>query len=142
MQASPTKVGAIGTLAFIGMIDTLYLSISRRPGPIPCHITSGCEDVVTSVYSTVAGILLAWFGLAFYLTVFGTAAFEGSGNTGTVRLLFWPATLALIASATLTGIQAFVLEAYCEYCLGSAALSTGIFFLVVSSRNDSKGTGE
>ena len=61
MTASPMKVGAIGALAFLGMIDTLYLSISRRSGPIPCHITSGCEDVVTSVYSTVAGIPLAWF---------------------------------------------------------------------------------
>jgi len=139
MKTSPLKVGAIVSLAFVGMIDTLYLSLSRRSGPIPCHITSGCEDVVTSVYSPVAGIPLAWFGLAFYLTVFGAAVFEGSGNSGSVRLLVWPATFALIASIALTGIQAFVLEAYCEYCLGSAALSTGIFFLVMSSRGDSEG---
>ena len=133
------KAVSIGALAFLGMIDTLYLSISRQSGPIPCHITRGCEDVVTSVYSEIAGIPLAWLGLAFYVTVFGAAVFEGSGNTGTLRLLLWPATLALIASATLTGIQAFVLQAYCEYCLGSAALSTGIFFLVVSGRGGPEG---
>ena len=77
MKTSPVKVGAIGSLAFVGMIDTLYLSLSRRSGPIPCHITSGCEDVVTSVYSQVAGIPLAWFGLAFYLTVLARLCSKG-----------------------------------------------------------------
>ena len=124
----------VAFLSFLGMIDTLYLSLSRPSGPPPCHVTLGCEDVLTSVYSEVAGIPLSWFGLAFYVVVFGAAVFEASGNTRTIHLLIWPATIALIASIALTGIQMFVLEAYCEYCLGSAALSTGIFFVVWAGR--------
>ena len=48
----------IALLAFIGMIDALYLSIKRNSGPIPCHITRGCTDVLTSKYSEVAGVPL------------------------------------------------------------------------------------
>ena len=128
------KALSVAFLAFLGMIDTLYLSLSRPSGPPPCHVTLGCEDVLTSVYSEVAGIPLSWFGLAFYGVVFGAAVFEASGNTRTIHLLIWPATIALIASIALTGIQMFVLEAYCEYCLGSAALSTGIFLVVWAGR--------
>ncbi len=82
----------------------------------------------------MAGIPLSWLGLAFYVVVFGAAVFEASGNTRTIHLLIWPATIALIASVGLTGIQMFVLEAYCEYCLASAALSTAIFFVVLAGR--------
>ena len=54
-------------LSFLGMVDTLYLSLSRQSGPIPCHVTEGCEDVLGSVYSEVAGIPISWLGFAFYL---------------------------------------------------------------------------
>src|SRR5207247_10635382 len=66
----------IALLAFIGMVDALYLSIKRNAGPIPCHITHGCTDVLTSKYSEVAGIPLSWLGLAFYVTVFSLAVFK------------------------------------------------------------------
>ena len=121
-------------LSFVGMVDTLYLSLSRQSGPIPCHVTEGCEDVLGSVYSEVAGIPISWLGFAFYLVAFGASVFEVFGGTETLRLLFWPATAALLVSAILTGIQIFVLEAYCEYCLTSGGLSTGIFLLVWRGR--------
>src|SRR6185295_8445006 len=60
----------IAFLAFIGTVDALYLSIKRNAGPIPCHITRGCTDVLTSKYSVVGGVPLSWVGLAFYVTIF------------------------------------------------------------------------
>ena len=65
----------IALLAFIGMVDALYLSIKRNAGPIPCHITRGCTDVLTSKYSEVAGVPLSWVGLAFYLAILSLAVF-------------------------------------------------------------------
>ena len=62
MKIRPTL---IALLSFIGMIDALYLSMKRNAGPIPCHITHGCTDVLTSKYSAVLGVQLSWFGLAF-----------------------------------------------------------------------------
>jgi uncharacterized membrane protein len=124
----------IALLAFIGMVDALYLSIKRNAGPIPCHVTRGCTDVLTSKYSELAGIPLSWIGLAFYVTVFSIAVFtlfdESKPASGApLQAVFYLAGMGLIISALLVGIQAFVLKAFCEYCLLSAALVLSIFFL-------------
>jgi uncharacterized membrane protein len=124
----------IATLAFIGMIDALFLSIKRNAGPIPCHVTHGCTDVLTSKYSEVAGIPLSWLGLAFYVTVFSLAVFsvfeDPKNDSGlSLRAIFYLSGVGLIISALLVGIQAFILKAFCEYCLLSAALILSIFLL-------------
>lgn len=124
----------IATLAFVGMIDTFYLSAKRGSGPIPCNITTGCNDVLTSAYSELGGIPISWFGLVFYVVVFSLSVFALSGMPGTLSWIFWPASAAFLVSVLLTGIQAFALKAYCEYCLASAALSTAIFLLSPSPR--------
>ncbi len=129
--------GAILGLSFVGMVDTMYLSLSRASGPIPCHITEGCGDVLNSVYSEVAGMPLSWFGLAFYVGVFSAAVFEVFGGQNTLGFIFWPSAAAFLTSAILTGIQIVILKAYCEYCLTSAGLSTAIFFLVLGVRRTS-----
>jgi uncharacterized membrane protein len=124
----------IAILAFIGMVDALYLSIKRNAGPIPCHVTRGCTDVLTSKYSEIAGIPLSWFGLAFYVTIFSLAIFtifeDPSRPSGfPLKMIFYLAGAGLIVSALLVGIQAFILKAFCEYCLLSAALVLSIFLL-------------
>ena len=126
---------AIALVAFIGMIDTFYLSIKRDSGPIPCHVTQGCNDVLTSDFSEAAGIPISWFGLLFYLFVFSGAVFEAAGAARTQRWIFWAAAAAFVVSLGLTGIQAFVLRAYCEYCLVSAGLVTTIFLLSFPGRH-------
>jgi uncharacterized membrane protein len=119
------------------MVDTLYLSLTRDTGPAVCHVTEGCGDVLTSVYSEIGGIPISWFGFGFYFFVFAMAAFGLAGDRATLRFLRWPTLAALLVSGVLTGIQAFVLEAWCEYCLTSAALSTLIFLTVWTEK---KGT--
>jgi uncharacterized membrane protein len=124
----------IAFLAFIGMVDTFYLSMKRNAGPIPCHITRGCTDVLTSKYSEVAGIPLSWFGLAFYFTVLSLAVFNIFGDPqrpakSPFQVVFYLSGVGLVISALLVGIQAFVLKAYCEYCLLSAGLVLAIFLL-------------
>jgi len=119
---------AIALVAFLGMVDTFYLS-AKGSQPVPCRITGGCNDVLTSQYSKVAGIPLSTIGLVFYLTVFSLAVFELFGAAATLRWVFWLALPGLALSIVLVGIQAFVIRAYCEYCLASALLGTAIFFL-------------
>jgi uncharacterized membrane protein len=120
---------AIALLSFVGMFDALYLSLKRNAGPIPCHVTRGCTQVITSSYSELMGIPISVFGLIFYIAVFSLAIFEISGAGKTLHWIFWPATAALAISALLVGIQAFVLKNYCEYCLLSAILVLSIFLL-------------
>jgi len=119
----------IALLSFVGMFDALYLSLKRNAGPIPCHVTRGCTDVLTSRYSELMGIPLSVFGLVFYVTVFSLAVFQISGVGKTLNWVFWPATAGVVISAILVGIQAFALKAYCEYCLLSAILVLSIFLL-------------
>jgi uncharacterized membrane protein len=124
----------IALLAFTGMVDALYLSIKRNAGPVPCHITHGCTDVLTSKYSEIGGIPLSWFGLAFYFTIFSMVIirlFEDPEHPllRLSGLIFYLAGTALIISAFLVGIQAFILKAFCEYCLLSAALVLTIFLV-------------
>ena len=124
-----SRVLAIALVAFLGMMDTFYISIKRGSGPMPCHVTTGCTDVLNSKYSTLAGIPISWFGLAFYLTAFSCAVFQLSGSAKLSHLLFWPGLIGFVVSLGLTAIQAFFLHAYCEYCLLSACLVTTIFLL-------------
>src|SRR5205085_5030677 len=109
-----TRSAAIALLAFIGMVDALYLSIKRNAGPIPCHITRGCTDVLTSKYSEVAGIPLSWIGLAFYLAILSLAVFKifedpDQPLTRPLALIFYLTGAGLVVSALLVGIQAFIL---------------------------------
>ena len=120
---------AIAVLSFIGMFDALYLSLKRNAGPIPCHVTRGCTDVLTSRYSELFGIPISTFGLIFYVTVFSLAVFQISGAGKTLNWVFWPASAGLAISTLLVGIQAFALNAWCEYCLLSAILVFSIFLL-------------
>src|SRR5437879_10466505 len=70
-----TRSAVIAVLAFIGMVDALYLSVKRNAGPIPCHVTRGCTDVLTSRYSEIASVPLSWFGLGFYVVILSLAVF-------------------------------------------------------------------
>ena len=125
---------AIALIAFLGMVDTFYLPAKRDTGPIPCHVTTGCNDVLTSRYSEVAGIPLSWFGLAFYIFVFSSAVFGLSGTPSALGWIFWPSAAAFGISVVLTAIQAFALQKFCEYCLASAGFVTAIFLLASWSR--------
>jgi uncharacterized membrane protein len=120
------RIAALGVLSFLGMIDTLYLGLKRGAGAIPCTITSGCEEVLNSRYSELAGVPISWFGFVFYLAVFSCVVFAGFGNPGLLRWVVRLSVPAFAISLVLVGLQVFVLEAYCEYCLGSALLSTAI----------------
>jgi uncharacterized membrane protein len=124
----------IGCLAFIGTVDALYLSIKRNAGPIPCHVTHGCTDVLTSRYSAFGPIPLSWVGLGFYVTILSLAVFKVFEDMDNplgfpLRAIFYLTGAGLVVSALLVGIQAFILKAFCEYCLLSAALVLTMFLL-------------
>ena len=119
---------AIAVLSFLGMIDALYLSI-KHGSTVPCTITHGCEQVLTSRFAEIYGVPISWVGLAFYLTVFSCAIFEVFDVARTLRIVFWLGLAGFLISLVLVGLQAFVIHAYCQYCLGSAILVTSIFAL-------------
>jgi uncharacterized membrane protein len=124
----------IACLAFTGTVDALYLSIKRSAGPVPCHITHGCTDVLTSKYSAIAGIPLSSIGLVFYITILSLMVFKIFEDPKQplnlpLSAVFYLTGAGLVVSALLVGVQAFILKAFCEYCLLSASLVLAMFLL-------------
>ena len=116
-------------VALIGFVDASYLAVEHYRGVIPpCTIVSGCELVLTSSYSFILGIPVSLLGAIYYFVVLvGISAYLESKNT---RLLKWTLLLTifgLLFSLWFLYVQAFVIGAYCLYCLGSALTSTALF---------------
>ena len=105
--------------SFIGFLDASYLTLEHMLNRIPPCTIGGCETVLTSSYAAIFGIPIAAFGILYYMTVFFLVL---QGKTS--RVFYILVTLGFITSLVLLGIQAFVLNAFCLYCLGSLVTST------------------
>ena len=88
----------------------------------------GCDTVTSSAYSVIFGVPVALLGTLYYLTVFLlTIAFIDTRK----RVFFDIARMCTVAgfffSLWFLYVQAFILHAYCIYCLGSVVTSTLLF---------------
>lgn len=126
---------AFGLLSVVGIIDATILTIEHytRDG-LSCGFTGGCSRVLTSQYSElpIVGIPVALLGVVFYAVVLFLVMFSVSNREPIRRLpiLAW-STIGFVSSLGLTYLQAFVIKAWCQYCLLSALTSTLIFITAV-----------
>lgn len=121
-------------LALVGLLDASYLTVEHLSGrSVLCVVTTGCDEVLSSTYATLPGeIPLAALGALAYFTVFSLATLAVFGYGG-ARSLIAPVVVAMFAASLwLLYVQAFVLHAFCSYCLLSAALTTTMTALVVA----------
>ena len=122
------RATAISVVAFLGMIDALYLSVMRGIH-VPCSVTGGCNEVLTSSYSTVFGIPLSMIGMVFYFSVFCLAVLDAFEVAPLLKWVFWLALPAFVITLVLLYLQAFVILHFCQYCLASAAFVSTIFLI-------------
>ena len=129
----PSSIAVLVLLvALVGFADAAYLTIEHFRGSIPpCSVASGifgCDTVLTSVYSTVAGIPVSLFGAVYYLFVMiGAFAYIEGKREKIFRWSLALIFLGFLATLVLVYIMAFVLNAWCLYCLISVATSTTLF---------------
>ena len=119
-------------IAILGFADSTYLTIEHFKGIIPpCSIAGGdCGVVLQSSYSKVMGLPVSLLGSLYYLIVSaGIFAYIDSKNTKILKWILFFTVFGLFASAWFVFVQAFMLHAYCLYCLGSALTSTLLFLL-------------
>lgn len=122
-------------VALIGLADAIYLTIKHYTGEaVPCSIVEGCEQVLTSQYAEIAGVPLAIFGAAAYFAAFSLAILTAFGNRQTWTLFGVQVALMLIFTVWLIYLQAFVIEAFCQFCLLSAAVTLGLFVIYLASK--------
>ena len=122
-------------VALIGLADAVYLTVHHLTAvPVPCSILSGCETVLTSQYAEIAGVPLAAFGALAYFVAFSLAIFAAFGNRTMWTLFGIQVTLMSLFTAWLIYLQAFVIGAFCQFCLLSAVTTFTLLFLFVISK--------
>lgn len=131
-----TKRMVIAVLALGGVFVSAYLTLYKLGyiGQLSCSIGS-CETVQLSKWAKFLGLPVAAWGVAYYVAVLATAIagtlpdFTESRRVSAILLA--EAILGFLFTAYLTSLEAFVIHAYCIYCLGSAALVTLILIASV-----------
>lgn len=123
-----------GIVAIVGLVDSIYLTIHHYTAePVPCSIIDGCETVLTSAYATIGGIPLAALGAIAYLDAFIFAVLWAVGKSFG-RLLFGvQSTIMAAVSIWLIYVQAVKINAFCQFCLLSAATSILLFVIFLIS---------
>ena len=120
---------AAAFVAIVGLLDSVYLTIKHFTAePVPCSLIEGCETVLTSAYAEFAGIPTAAFGAFAYFVAFSLAILAAYGNR-LMWTLFGVQTVVMAAvTIWLLYLQAFVIKAFCQFCLLSAVTT---FLLLV-----------
>ena len=135
MTAGTVSRWAVVALSFAGLAVATYLSVEHVSGGIPaCGVSGGCDDVTTSEYAVLLGVPVAYIGVAGYAALLlGTLAYLGLEDPPNV-LAFVLLGLALLGegfSAYFVYTQAFRINAFCQYCLASAAIMTSVLAFTI-----------
>jgi uncharacterized membrane protein len=127
--ATPRRVSAdgklriaIGILSLIGIGIGTYLTYTHYAKlNVLCLSSGGCETVQHSRWSKLDGIPVATLGLAGYIGIFISVWIRGELGRA---MGFGLALVGFLFSMYLTYREAFTIHAYCQWCLGSAAIMT------------------
>ena len=122
-------------VALIGLGDAIYLIIHHLTGEqVPCSIVAGCEMVLTSSYATIAGVPLAAFGAIAYFVAFSLAILAAFGNSKAWFLFGIQVVLMSLFTLWLLYLQAFVIGAFCQFCLLSALVTFTLLIIAIISK--------
>jgi uncharacterized membrane protein len=114
-------------LALAGIGIATYLTYVHYRGLSPiCAINEGCEKVQSSRYAKVGGVPVPLIGLIGYLAILTSLFVRGEA----ARLATAGMALGGFAfSVYLTGLELFEIHAICQWCVGSAIVTTSIAVL-------------
>ena len=133
---------AIIVLALVGFADATFLLAKRISGtPIPCFITSGCDDVAKSPYAVLFGIPLSAWGVMFYLAIgIITLLYADTKNILFAKLILPATAVGFLSSLYFIYVQKFLIGKYCIYCIASATISTILFGIGIAIQRKLKST--
>jgi uncharacterized membrane protein len=135
MTAHSRRIAIIAAMvACFGLVDSGYLTIKHLQGN---YIRCGdeCSAVLGSKYAEgFAGLPLAGFGAMGYITAIVAAISAAFGSRAGRQVLAIIATIMALVSLWLLYLQAFVIHAFCKYCLASAAASFTLAGLALIQR--------
>ena len=110
-------------IALSGFGESIYLTVLSLTGEMAiCSGSSDCYKVLGSPYSHIGPVPVAALGIAAYFTVFTLSTFSAFGLATARRFLPWVIGGMCLGTLWFLYVQAFILQAWCKYCLFSAAL--------------------
>lgn len=123
-------------LSFVGLFDSLYLwwAYTSPSHPLAC-LGTGCDVARSSSYSHFGGLPLPLYGVALYGALALLAVGESLGGRILYPIIRYStlivAAAGFVVSLLLSGVEAFVLHAWCAWCVLSAILVTLILALSI-----------
>lgn len=120
-------------LSLGGLADSIYLTVTHLTGEnVTCLASSGCSEVLSSAYASVGSIPLGAFGALGYFLAFSLATLAAFGYPRARAFLTVVVAGMFLTTLWLLYVQAFVLHAFCDFCLLSAALTLSLSALVAA----------
>ena len=138
-----TKRQLMALVSLAGIFLGVYLTLYKFGviGSLVCNVGS-CEKVQSSRYSVFLGLPVATWGIGFYLLmlVLSVASMQEryAGSRGLSLAMFLVTGWGVLFTAWLNYLEAFVINAWCEWCLGSAAMVLLLFVLAMLDWRESK----
>lgn len=118
---------AIG-FALGGFLVSAYLLYVKVSGTDYVCGISTCAVVNNSKYSYFLKFPVALLGVLYYLTVLLLVIYKK------LRFFLYVSIIGVLFSAYLIYIEAFVIHAWCQWCMLSAWISVVLFVLAISIR--------
>lgn len=127
VQAPPLNRMLVALMALLGFAVSLYMLAyaAGLTGPVLCNV-GNCEAVQASPYSRIGGFPVAGLGAVGYLGLMVVALLglqpRFMASRGVPLLLVGGSALGVVFSAYLTYLEAYVIRAWCQWCVTSAIL--------------------
>jgi uncharacterized membrane protein len=130
----PTILYTIAALiCLVGLAEATYLTVMNLTGETAvCGGSASCFEVLGSKYAKIAGIPVAGLGAVAYFSAFTFATFAAFGYRRARTLFALTISAMFLVTLWLLFVQAFLLHAFCRYCLFSAAMIFLLAGIVVS----------
>jgi len=131
-----TKRMWMALISLLGLFLGAYLTLYKfgMIGTLACSVSS-CEQVQTSRWSVFLGLPVATWGLGFYalmlvLSIVGMQE-RYADSRGLALAILLIAGWGAVFTAWLNYLEAFVIHAWCEWCLFSAGMVLVLFILAL-----------
>jgi uncharacterized membrane protein len=123
-------------LAILGSVDSIYLTFVRYLNTNPiCSVSSSCEMVLTSRFSAIGPFPLSLIGVFYYsLVAIMSIYLIYKFKKNLFNFSFIIISAGFIFSLALVFIQAFILNAFCQYCLISELIATLLIYFAFKNR--------
>lgn len=137
-RVRPILYSVAALIALLGLAETTYLTVLHLSGAnIVCLGTSTCSEVLRSKWASIGPVPLASLGAMAYFLAFSCATLAAFGYQRAPLGLAVMVGIMFLTTLGLLYLQAFVLHAFCEYCLLSAAMTFLLAGIVIAIPSES-----